>query len=523
MSPHLSRPVLRHGRIVSLAVAAGLVLVATPAPGMEPTVAPTNGVLHLKVDEAVLLAMRNHPGFAAERMKPDLQRTFEQEARAAFDPGLNGEFARQESKSVRLLQSGTGTLNAESATTTGALALGWLLPSGTEFALGGSVTNNRLNALDLTATRVGLTVSQALLRGFGTGVNLATLRQTRLDTEMSEFEFRGYAAAFVAAVERTCHDYLLAGRQVDIRRESVRLAEQQAAETVERIRIGKLAEVERAAADAEVALEREALINAENALAAARLRLLGYLHLGGAEAWTCEVTVAPPPEGAGLRPDAIEDHVRVAERLRPELNQARLALRRNELELVKTRNGLLPRMDVFVALGETGYADSFGGSFRGQTDTGNDWQVGLRLDYPLGDRQARARQDRARLTREQQELALDNLDRLVEIDVRSAWLEVTRARAQMDATRSTRRLQEEKLRAETEKFRVGKSTSLLVAQAHRDLVQSEVNEAQAVTGCLNALTELHRLDGSLLARRGIVTPGAETVSPEGGEAPSAGR
>lgn len=83
----------------------------------------------------------------------------------------------------------------------------------------------------------------------------------------------------------------------------------------------------------------------------------------------------------------------------------------------------------------------------------------------------------------------------------------------MIATAATRSLQEEKLRVETEKFNVGKSTSLLVAQAQRDLVSSRISEVEAVINGIRAWVLLYNQDGSLLRRRGIVCPGDQPVRP----------
>jgi outer membrane protein TolC len=85
-------------------------------------------------------------------------------------------------------------------------------------------------------------------------------------------------------------------------------------------------------------------------------------------------------------------------------------------------------------------------------------------------------------------------------------------REQITATAATRKFQEEKLRVETEKFRVGKSTSLLVAQAQRDLVVSQIAEIRAVANYFKALVALYRLEGSLLPRRGLSAPGADPVT-----------
>ena len=83
---------------------------------------------------------------------------------------------------------------------------------------------------------------------------------------------------------------------------------------------------------------------------------------------------------------------------------------------------------------------------------------------------------------------------------------VTVNREQIAATAASRIAQETTATVEQEKFRVGKSTSLLVAQAQRDLLTAQIAEVQAVVNHLKALTALYRLEGSLLTRRFISAP-----------------
>ena len=80
-----------------------------------------------------------------------------------------------------------------------------------------------------------------------------------------------------------------------------------------------------------------------------------------------------------------------------------------------------------------------------------------------------------------------------------------RSQQQIEATRVTRELQERKLEAELEKFRVGKSTNFLVLQAQRDVTASHLNEARAQVLYLSALTNLYLMEGTLLDRRGMDT------------------
>jgi outer membrane protein TolC len=322
-----------------------------------------------------------------------------------------------------------------------------------------------------------------------------------VDTAYSVSELRGYTESLVAQVEETCWDYLLADRRVAIVERSLAIAEDQLAEVRERIAVGRLAEIEQAAAEAEVALRREALINARSARDAQRLKLLRLVNPPGPAALTRQITITDTPALPPADTDPVADHVALALRRRPELAQARLLLERGDLELVQTRNGLLPRLDFFISLGATGYAASFGDTL--DPGEGRDLAAGLTLSVPLPRSAARAADRRATLSRRRAEVSIENLTQLVEVDVRAAWIEAGRLREQVAATAATRRLQEEKLRAETEKFRVGKSTAYLVAQAQRDLLQAENDAVSAAAGLIKAHIECYRLEGTLLDRRGI--------------------
>ena len=172
-------------------------------------------------------------------------------------------------------------------------------------------------------------------------------------------------------------------------------------------------------------------------------------------------------------------------------------------------------MDIFIALGKSGYANSFRPSVESIVeDRDYDVNAGIRFEYPPLNRNARAAHRRAVLDRTKTKRSLDNLKKLAELDVRTAYIEINRAKEQVAATAATRILQEDTLRAETEKFKVGKSTSLLVAQVQRDLVESQIAEVEAVVKYLKSLIELYRLEGSLLKRRGIVAPGDQFLNVE---------
>ncbi len=462
------------------------------------------GPLEVTVEGAIMLALENNRGLRVQRLGPAIRRTYEDEERAEFDPTIAGGYAGSREHAERMSRTTGEAAETTSSRIGGELEISENFPTGTDVSLR-LATDRDWSELysDEHEALVELTVTQALLKGARVSSNVASLRQARLDTRASEYELHGYAESVVAEVEGTYWEYALAERRIQIFEESLGLAEQQQRETEERIRIGKLAETELAAAQAEVALRREDLINARSALATTRLRLLRLLNPPGGGLWEREIILRDRPAVPEVKLDDVERHVEVALRMRPDLNEARLGVERGNLEVVKTKNGVLPKMDLFVTLGKTGYADSFGGSVRQMDGESYAISGGISFEYPLRNREAKARQRRAVLSRTQAEEAVANLAQLVEVDVRSAYIEVDRTAEQATATAATRALQEEKLRAETEKFRVGRSTTLLVAQAQRDLVASRISEVDAVVNYLKALVDLFRLEGSLLERRGV--------------------
>ncbi len=464
--------------------------------------------LDLTLAEALLMALENNRSLAVQRVTPDIVRSFEQDAQAIFDPVFSGGVFAERSDRPDITTPDGYLNNTVIRSHRGLIALDTFFPTGTSVSLEGSAgrTDSRLADDTINTSRLGVSVSQALLRGFGRDVNLASLRQARLETDISRYELQGFSESLVAQVENAYWDYALAQRQIEIVQESLKLAEQQLADTQAMIEVGVMAESELPAVQAEVALQRQGLIDVRKNMATRRLRLLQLLNPAHERPWDIQITLIHPPAIPEVVLDAVDEHLARGVDLRPEINQAKLSIAQGDLEVVRTKNGLLPRLDLFITLGKSGYADSFSGAFSDLGGDSYDARLGFNLQYPIANRGARARHQRAQLSREQAEKALRNLTQLVELDILDAHLEVNRTREQIAAGAATRAWREETVRIETEKFQVGRSTNLLVAQAQRDLLLSRIEEVRSVVGYLQALTNLYRQEGSLLERRGIQLP-----------------
>jgi outer membrane protein TolC len=440
----------------------------------------------LSLREAMLQALENNPSLKAQRLVPEIRRTAVGEELGLRDPRLTAEAGHTLPPGASMAGSG-----AEAG-----LSL--------DLATGTSVSASLGAGWDPISAAYDVQVTQALLAGGRLSANLARVRQAKLDVQASEHELRGFTESLVASVQRAYWDHYLALRQRQIFRESLALAERQLEESRIRAQVGQIAPIELAAPRAEVVSRREALREGEKRVETTRLTLLLAISPPGVDL-DAPVRLADSPAAAGPL-DGLPRHLSLALSRRSELLQARLELERGELEVMRTRNGLLPRLDAFIALGGAGGGTGYTGSFADALPAAaedSSLSAGLSLELALGNRAARARTERARLGRTQAEETLRALERTVEADVRAAWLEAGFAAERVSTSAELRRLQEQTLAAEIEKFRSGASTTFLVAQAQRDLLAGQLAEAQAAVGYLLAVVALYRLEGTLLERSGV--------------------
>ena len=474
-----------------------------------PWAEPTEGALAITLEKATLVSLENNWAFRVEQFSPNIQRTYEESERAAFDPVLRAEGGWKRERD--------GVDNSVTKGPVFSTGVSEFLPTGTWLDLDFGTTQEQetiiTNPDEEYETNLSLTVTQALLRGRGLDVNLANLRQARIDTRTSEYQLRGLAQSLLAEVENAYWDYTLAKEEVKIYEASVELGTKLVNETIERIKLGQLAKSEVFYGEAETAKRQQDLIDAQSFRANARLRLLRLLNSPGENFWQRKVVLLTPPERLQPQLEDVGQHIKVALLMRPDLNQARLAIQRGELEVVKTKNGLLPKLDFFVSLGRTGYASSFGDSVNDFSNGGGGLNVyaGLRFEFPIANRAPKALYKRSTLALEQQDQALENMAQLAAQDVLSAYIEIARSSKQIIASSATVKYQKEKMWAEVERYRFGKSTMFRVSQTERDLVESQVDAVRAVADYIKSLTQFYLVEGSLLVRRGISAPGRKPV------------
>lgn len=458
--------------------------------------------------DAVMTALEHNPTVTIQRLAPDIAETYHSERRELFDPTINMTASQNKTKLQRFLGTNKEPVEMTWDRSNYNINFSETLPTGTSIT-GTASMSGSLSSLytDQFSGIIGVTMTQSLLQGFGFGANLASLRKAALDVEISYNELKAVAEEVVANVEKAYWNLYLSEQEILIQEQSLALADRQLQETMERVAVGKLSELELAAVHAETATRREALIDAQSSAAKAQMEFVYMMNPPDVSSRPITPVLVDKPFVPTDSLDTIAVHETLGIEYRADLRQARLNLRKGELDVRQTKNGLLPKLDFYITFNRTTYSESSLNDAK--PDIGSpfyDITGGLTFSLPAAKRAARAQFARAKYTQRQREMSVGNLERLVRMDVRSAYIETVRAKRQIDATRITRELQEKNLDAELEKFRVGKSTNYLVLQAQRDFTSSRRDEVRSMVVYLNSLIDLYLMEGTLLERRGIETP-----------------
>jgi len=459
---------------------------------------PETGELGLET--ALLMAVHGNRDLQITRLDPERAKTEVMEEAGTFTPELFGSVQVGEEQSSESSRSTGEQFAVEREERRSEAGVRKTFSTGTDLELSVSEERDASNRSPTNQEiRAGVELTQPLLRGAGRETNLALLRQAELGVAVSQAQLSAYTQAVLADTEIAYWRTALAGKAVEITRTALEVAEQQQTEIRDRIEVGQLPSNQQAAVDAEVADRRQALIDAEAGWQDSQLGLKFLLALDPEYA----LQLVDEIELEGERIQDVQPFLERALQWNPELRQARLQLQRRELEVIRTRNGVMPRLDFFAALSTSGFGTTLS---EAQDDFGGDshaWMAGLRVLVELGESSETAQKLDAELAQVQAELAVDNLAADVSTRVRRAVVEHNRALAQVGAGRETVRLRERTAQAEQDRLEVGAGTSLLAAQAQRDLLESRIEDLRNQIAYRTARVRLLEVTGSLLDHYGL--------------------
>src|SRR5579863_1843230 len=386
------------------------------------------------------------------------------------------------------------------------------------------------------------TFTQHLLQGFGFAPNVRFIRIAKNNRELSDVAFRLQIITTVDQIENMYWDLVYAYENLRVKQESLTFSEKTLSDTKKQVEIGSLAPIESVRAQSTVAADQQALTIAKTNLQLEQLLMKNALSrtlhdptLAGAE--VIPTSTMEVPENEQVQP--AEDLVNDALRHRPELAVSRIQLNSQELSNKAVRSALLPTVDLFAYYGGAGLggnqnplqacanpptqlqqifgcatpgspfdpifpATSLGSTYNQLIDSSSpDKGVGLQINIPLRNRAAQAVQIRSELEYRQLQMALQQTENKVSIEVRNAQFGVEQNRASVDSAQAAVDYARQSLDAEQKKYQFGTSTTTAVLQNRSALATAESTLLSATAAYEKSRIELDRATGTLLDHENI--------------------
>ncbi|MGA2350716.1 MAG: TolC family protein [Terracidiphilus sp.] len=394
------------------------------------------------------------------------------------------------------------------------------------------------------------TVTQHLLQGGGIWVNKRFIYQALNDRRIADSGFRQQILYTVNQVETIYWGLVQAYEDVQAKQRAIDQSTKLAGDDRKQLEIGTVAPLQVVQDDSNVAIDKQALISAQSALnyqqqiiKQAIARNLNDPALSTAPVIpTDRVTVEEIPEEKA----PAEELVQEAFKQRPELEQAVLTLRNDEITLRGARNSLLPIVDIYGFYGASGVGgvespncinffgkpDSsgnpppcapipttgYGSALQGLVNSSSpDKGVGFNVTIPLGNKLAQSVQARSLMEYRQAELLLEQRYTTIRMQVVNAQFALINDRAQVQASIAARDYNQQNVDAEVKKLRLGASTTANVMLQERGLATAEDSLIAANAQYAKDRASLYQILASTLQHYGInlneATSGAVTTTP----------
>jgi outer membrane protein TolC len=459
------------------------------AAAQAPAQSRPSETVHLALADAVERAVEHNPDLAIVKLDTEADAARVGETRGAFVPMFSTQVAR-----TRTVTPPTSALVGDTGLDVGDAAR--------------TTTNNPFSSYDpYTASGLQLAYSQPLLRDRKIDESRAQYVIAKRNQATSELKFRESVVQTIATVKEAYWTLEAAIANVGVQQRSLELAQELARQNRIRVDAGQTPPLDLVQSEAEIATRRQNLIQAKTTAEDAEDHLRRLIMDPADDGfWNAHLDPTEPPPQVQPAPDvdaavgkALSERFDLA-RAQHDLDNAAttVELSRNQtlpdvrVETSYRGNGLagrqLVRTGPFPGL-VTGSLDSNFGTALGQA-FGTDypaWSFGVTVSYPIGRSFEEASLARAQVERRQAAERIASLRLDTAESVRRAGRQVRSTAERVEAARAGATFAEQRYSDEQRRYDVGLSTTFLVTQAQRDLLQAQVDLLQSTLDHQSAL------------------------------------
>ena len=503
---------------------------------LPPRVGVASGApLSLSLSDAVRMTLEQNNDVTIAKLEVDAARQDVYSAEGVYDPRLSPFLSLGRTVSANTSAIGGATQGRlEQDQFAGSVGLEGRTPwAGGRFSV--DFTSSRLETSNQFArlnpqfpSALSASYVQPLARGRTIDVERRQILVARSSVDLTNSQLTRIVMDQLTLVEQAYWDLAFAVRNLDVLAGALSQAQSQVESNERQVKEGTLAPIDVVEAQTQVANFRQTVASAQQALTEAENRLKSLVLAGRqSDAWhrpliPIEATDRPTPSLS------LDEAVALALQRRPELASLESTRAQNEIDRQFYQNAARPQMDLVGAYSLAGLAGDTRQSSEnpidpGQPDAVPPFLVGglsdsltnlatrrypaasvqLQMDLPLGNTTARANLARTRIEATQIARQQQQLEQVIEAEVRNTLQAVQSSNQRLDAAASARRSASEQYESERRRFDSGLSTVFLVLQRQTDFVVAQARELRARADLNQALALLDRAIGGTLVRHGI--------------------
>ncbi len=465
----------------------------------------------------------------------------------SFDPVITGtgEYELSTTQQASTLITGTNSLQQD--TGTGNIAYQQGFSTGTLFNLSFDNTRTTTNSQrssysPLLQSSFRAQVTQHLLQGFGPKINRRFILEAKNNRRITDSSFRQQVIYTINQVESIYWSLVSAYEDVQAKERALNQSTSLTVDNRKQLEIGTLAPLDVVTSDSAVATDKQSLITSKSNLEYQQLLMKQAIARNLNDPQLANAPVVPTDRvGLDRLPEEdmqVEDLVKLAFVNNPQIEQAVLNMKNNEITIRGEKNGLLPVVDAFgfygtsalggqqnpnlncatstiagsgtggtftpCPAGSVAGTQGYGGVLQNLVTNNNpDYGVGVNVTIPLRNRVAQADQARSQMEYRQSEMRLQQLYTQIRIQVINAQYALTNDRANVEAAQTARDFNAQSLDAEQKKYKLGASTTANVLTQERTLATGENNLIAATARYAEDRSALEQILSNTLDKYGI--------------------
>jgi outer membrane protein TolC len=367
-------------------------------------------------------------------------------------------------------------------------------------------------------------ITQNLLNGFGIGVNKRAYHKARNNLRYNDLTFQAQVIATVANVVNLYWDLVSFNDSLKVQRQTVELDKQFYEDTKRRADLGAIAPIDVIQSEADLKNAQQAEITQESQVLKQETILKNVLTRGGLDSPAIVAARIVPTDHIDVPAQdpviPLQDEIAEALNKRPEVEQYGISLENARLDLLGTKNNLMPSLQAVLTLTNSGQAGQVNaanpdptlygpisnfllggyGTALGQVFNRNypNYTLGLTLSIPIRNRSAQADMVTNELQYRQSEIQRRQFLNNVKLNVINAVTDVRNARAAWETSVVARKLQDQTLAGTRRKYDLGTATILDVVVAQRDDTARQLTEIENLRQYQDASTNLKQVMGKIL-------------------------